>query len=140
MTENKQDIEETLAFSPQFNEQGLIPCITTSAHSEKVLMFAWMNEEALQKTLETGEAHYWSRSRNELWHKGATSGFTQKVVEMRIDCDQDCLWLHVEVAGADTGKDETACHTGRNSCFYRILRSEKDAKEIQLEFIDENKS
>jgi len=79
-------------------------------------MFAWMNAEALAKTLETGEAHYWSRSRGELWHKGATSGQVQTVVEARIDCDQDCVWLKVRPGG-----DGGACHTGARSCFYRVI-------------------
>jgi phosphoribosyl-AMP cyclohydrolase len=113
-----KDIAETLEFTPKYNENGLIPCITTSARDGSVLMFAWMNREALAKTIETGEVHYWSRSRNELWHKGKTSGQVQKVIEMRTDCDQDCLLMKVE-----TPEPETACHTGRRSCFYRVVKS-----------------
>lgn len=109
-------IEENTNFTPHFDAQGLIPCITTSVKTGKVLMFAWMNEEALRLSLKTGEAHYWSRSRNELWHKGATSGHTQKITTIRTDCDQDCIWISVEVVG-----EETACHTGRESCFYREI-------------------
>ena len=94
---SNKDLEEGTKFQPQFNADGLIPCITTSAKTGKVLMFAWMNEEALSKTIDTGEVHYWSRSRQELWHKGATSGNIQKVIEMRTDCGQDCILINVEV-------------------------------------------
>ncbi len=117
----KSGKDETLDFTPFFNDQGLIPCIVTAPEGE-VLMFAWMNREALDLTLSTNEAHYWSRSRQELWHKGATSGETQKVTEMRVDCDQDCLWITVEMQGAK----QAACHTGRRSCFYRVVG--KDGK------------
>ena len=127
-------IEENTDFIPRFDAQGLIPCITTSATTGAVLMFAWMNREALERTLETGEAHYWSRSRNALWHKGATSGFVQKVQSLRTDCDQDCLWMSVEVEGG-----ETACHTGRSSCFYREVPLKGDAKTPQLRFIEPKK-
>ncbi len=121
------DCEEGLFFSPQFNEKGLIPCVTTCVKSGDVLMFAFMNEEALHKSIETGEAHYWSRSRNSLWHKGATSGHTQRIVEMRTDCDQDCIWITVESKGG-------ACHTGRRSCFYRAVRSSSE-----LDYVDADK-
>ena len=96
----------------QFDERGLIPAVVQDIHTHQVLMVAYMNEEALRRTLETGEAHFWSRSRGELWHKGATSGNIQKVVEIRVDCDADTLLLLVEPAGP-------ACHTGNTSCFYR---------------------
>ncbi|NPA92411.1 MAG: phosphoribosyl-AMP cyclohydrolase [Chloroflexi bacterium] len=96
----------------QFDARGLIPAVVQDVHTYQVLMVAYMNEEALQRTLETGEAHFWSRSRQELWHKGATSGNVQKVVEIRVDCDADTLLLLVEPAGP-------ACHTGNISCFYR---------------------
>lgn len=98
----------------KFDDQGLIPAVVQDAATLQVLMVAWMNAEALQKTLETGEAHFWSRSRRQLWHKGATSGNIQKVREMRIDCDQDTLLLLVDPAGP-------ACHTGEQTCFYRRL-------------------
>lgn len=114
---DKKALEESTAFTPRFNEDGLIPCITTSAKTGKVLMFAWMNEEALNKTIKTREIHYWSRSRGELWHKGATSGTVQKVIEMRTDCDQDCILISAEVQN----EKEIACHTGRESCFYRTI-------------------
>ncbi len=126
MSDNsKKELEEGTAFTPRFDKDGLIPCITTSAGSGEVLMFAWMNREALEKSLETGEAWYWSRSRNALWHKGTTSGFTQKIISMKTDCDQDCIWIGVEVSGP-----EAACHTGRQSCFYRSVELGKKATKL----------
>jgi phosphoribosyl-AMP cyclohydrolase len=104
--------EEGLAFRPKFDASGLVTCVATDAATGDVLMVAHMNEEALRKTIESGEAWYFSRSRNALWRKGETSGQTQRVLEMRMDCDQDAVWLRVEQVGA-------ACHTGRLSCFYR---------------------
>ncbi len=124
---DKKALEENLNFTPKFNNDGLIPCIASCKESGEVLMFAYMNEEALHKTIETGEAHYWSRSRKELWHKGATSGHVQYVTEMRTDCDQDCIWIKVKT-------DVGSCHTGRKSCFYRAVVT-KD----QLEFTDADK-
>ena len=97
----------------QFNEAGLVPAIAQQHDTREVLMLAWMNAEALRETLATGQVTYWSRSRRELWRKGATSGHTQKLVELRYDCDADALLLLVEQTGA-------ACHTGERSCFYRI--------------------
>jgi len=113
---NQADIEEGTAFAPKFDADGLIPVVTTSAKTGEVLMLAYMNEEALARTIETGEAHYWSRSRGGLWRKGEVSGNTQRVVELRTDCDQDAIWLKVETAGTDA-----CCHTGRRTCFYRAL-------------------
>jgi len=104
--------EEGLALSPKYDASGLVTCVATDAGSGDVLMVAHMNEEALRKTIASGEAWYFSRSRNALWRKGETSGQTQRVVEMRMDCDQDAVWLRVEQQGG-------ACHTGRRSCFYR---------------------
>ncbi len=121
------NIEETLEFTPKFDDKGLIPCICTCEDTGEVLMFAFMNKESLAKTLETGEAHYYSRSRQELWHKGATSGQIQKIVEMRTDCDQDCIWIKV--------KQTPACHTGRNSCFYRVIKME-DNSRINMQFAE----
>ena len=112
----KTELEEGTALTPRFGPDGLVTCVTTDAGSGEVLMVAHMNAEALALTLESGEAWYWSRSRAELWHKGATSGQVQTVVEMRVDCDQDALWLKVRVAG-----DGGCCHTGRRSCFYRAV-------------------
>lgn len=120
--EDKAEREEGSTFAPQFDAHGLLPVIVTSAETGEVLMFAYMNEEALLRSIETGEAHYWSRSRNALWRKGATSGNTQRIVEMRTDCDQDALWLKVAMAGSGA-----CCHTGRVSCFYRSVPFGKDA-------------
>jgi phosphoribosyl-AMP cyclohydrolase len=112
----KVDVEEGVVFTPKFDAHGLIVCITVEASTRDVLMVAYMNQLALEKTIETGFAHYWSRSRRELWRKGDTSGQTQRVLSLRVDCDQDALLLEVEVGG-----DGKACHTGRKSCFYRAL-------------------
>jgi phosphoribosyl-AMP cyclohydrolase len=111
---DKKALEEGAAFSPRFDANGLITAVVTDAGDNALLMVAHMNAEALALTLETGIAHYWSRSRNSLWKKGETSGNFQHVVELRTDCDQDAVWLSVKVAG-----DGATCHTGRRSCFYR---------------------
>ena len=113
---SKEALEHGEALAPRFDANGLIAAVTTHADTGEVLMLAWMNAEALSRTLETGEAHYFSRSRGELWHKGATSGQIQQVVEARIDCDQDAVWLKVLPQG-----DGGACHTGARSCFYRAI-------------------
>ncbi|MBL8770017.1 MAG: phosphoribosyl-AMP cyclohydrolase [Phenylobacterium sp.] len=113
---SKDALEQGEVLSPRFDAAGLIAAVTTHAETGEVLMLAWMNDEALQKTIATGEAHYWSRSRGELWHKGATSGQVQLVDELRIDCDQDAVWLKVRPQG-----DGGACHTGARSCFYRVV-------------------
>ncbi|MCC6598891.1 MAG: phosphoribosyl-AMP cyclohydrolase [Alphaproteobacteria bacterium] len=136
--ENNQKIEETLDFLPKFDENGLIPCITTSVKTGKPLMFAYMNAQSLQKSIETGEAYYWSRSRNQLWHKGASSGLTQKIIEMRTDCDQDCLWISVETGTPDHVQGrEASCHTGRESCFYRKINIGQDPKTVKMQRIDD---
>jgi phosphoribosyl-AMP cyclohydrolase len=109
------EIENGLAFMPKFDGDGLIAAVVTDAATGEVLMLAHMNVEALRKTIETGEAWYFSRSRQKLWRKGESSGHIQRVIELRTDCDQDALWLKVEQHGAG------ACHTGRRSCFYRVL-------------------
>lgn len=118
-------VEESSVLTPKFNENGLIPAIATDASSGTVLMLAWMNLEALEKTIETGQAWYWSRSRRRLWHKGATSGQVQHVEELRVDCDQDTVWLRVRVAG-----DGGCCHTGRASCFYRQVVKGPDGPRL----------
>lgn len=122
---DKEALEEGALFTPRFDADGLIACITTDSHDGTVLMFAFMNAEALRLTLETGIAHYWSRSRQSLWRKGDTSGQTQKVTEIRTDCDQDVLLMKVEPGG-----DGGACHTGRRSCFYRRLVSDRDGTTL----------
>jgi phosphoribosyl-AMP cyclohydrolase len=111
------EIERGLAFQPRFDADGLMPAIVTDAASGEVLMFAWMNAEAIALTLETRIGHFWSRSRRKLWKKGEESGNLLHVAEVKTDCDQDVLWLRVSVGG-----DGVACHTGARSCFYRSLR------------------
>lgn len=111
---SKAALEEGDAFTPRFDAAGLITAVVSDASDGTLLMVAHMNAEALALSLETGIAHYWSRSRNELWKKGETSGNLQTIVELRTDCDQDAIWLRVEVAGHGA-----TCHTGRRSCFYR---------------------
>jgi len=113
--ESAKEAEEGRALAPKFDADGLVTCVATDAASGDVLMVAHMNAEALARTIETGEAWYYSRSRGALWRKGESSGHTQRVVEMRIDCDQDAVWIRVEQAGPG------ACHTGRRSCFYRAV-------------------
>jgi phosphoribosyl-AMP cyclohydrolase len=112
----KSLVEEGDVFSPRFDSNGLITAVVTDAKDNNVLMLAHMNAEALQLSLTTGIAHYWSRSRKCLWKKGETSGNIQTIVEMRTDCDQDAIWLKVNVLG-----DGLTCHTGRHSCFYRVI-------------------
>ena len=122
---DKKSLEEGAIFTPRFSADGLIVCVTTDARDNAVLMVAYMNDEALRLTIETGVAHYWSRSRNSLWRKGDTSGQVQRVVEMSTDCDQDAILLRVE-AGGDGG----ACHTGRRSCFYRKVEASADGARL----------
>jgi phosphoribosyl-AMP cyclohydrolase len=124
------DREEGLAFQPKFDASGLVTCVATDVATGEVLMVAHMNDEALRKTIESGEAWYFSRSRNTLWRKGETSGHTQRVVEMRMDCDQDAIWIRVEQTGA-------ACHTGRRSCFYRAVTGGEGG--ARLSFVDADK-
>ena len=114
--DDKTELEESDTFAPAFDAHGLLPVILTAAATGEVLMFAYMNDEALARTIETGEAHFWSRSRKALWRKGETSGNVLRVVEIRTDCDQDVLWLKAEMTGAGA-----CCHTGRLSCFYRSV-------------------
>jgi phosphoribosyl-AMP cyclohydrolase len=123
------DLEEGLALTPKFDADGLVTCVAADAGSGEVLMVAHMNAEALAQTIATGQAWYFSRSRGELWKKGETSGHVQRVVEMRIDCDQDAVVIKVEQAGG-------ACHTGRRSCFYRAVPLGK-AGAVTLQFRDE---
>ncbi len=110
-----EQVEEGDDLAPKFDDRGLITVVTTDADSGELLMQGYMNAEALRLSIQTGEAHYWSRSRQVLWHKGATSGFVQKIRELLVDDDQDCIWLRVEVAGG------ASCHVGYRSCFYRSV-------------------
>lgn len=123
-------VEEGLSFRPKFDANGLVTCVATDATTSEVLMVAHMNEEALRRTIASGEAWYYSRSRQALWRKGETSGHVQRVVEMRMDCDQDAVWLRVEQTGA-------ACHTGRHSCFYRKVEAADGG--ARLSFVDADK-
>jgi phosphoribosyl-AMP cyclohydrolase len=123
-----RDVEEGLTLSPKFDAAGLVTCVATDAGSGDVLMVAHMDAEALGKTIATGEAWYYSRSRKALWRKGESSGQTQRVVELRLDCDQDAIWIKVEQTGA-------ACHTGRRSCFYRAVTTGQ-GDTTTLTFVD----
>ena len=131
-----EQVEEGLVLAPKFDNDGLVPCITTDVNSGEVLMLGYMNSEALQQTISTGEAYYWSRSRQCLWHKGATSGLVQEVVEMRIDDDQDAIWLRVRILGSGS-----SCHVGYRSCFYRSVPLGKidNAREIEMKFEEKEK-
>ena len=131
----KELVENGTELKPKFDADGLLPAVATDYATGEVLMLAYMNAEALKKTMELGEAVYWSRSRKEMWHKGATSGLVQKVHEIRIDCDQDAIWLRVEAVGG------ASCHTGFRSCFYRALPVGDAAKEgYALTFMEKEKS
>lgn len=129
-----EQVEEGTDFAPKFGPDGLLPCITTDAQTGEVLMLGWMNADALRLTIETGEAHYFSRARQVLWHKGATSGLTQKVVEARVDDDQDAIWLRVDVTGSGA-----SCHVGYRSCFYRAVPVGPDAGQ-PLTFTEDQKT
>jgi len=130
-----EQVEEGTELAPKFDAQGLIACVTTDAGTGDVLMLGYMNAEALKRTIQTGEAHYWSRSRRTLWHKGATSGLVQQVEELRIDDDQDAVWLRVNVAGS-----AASCHVGYRSCFYRRVPLRCDQpKSLRLEFTETEK-
>ena len=127
---SKAESEEGSVFAPRFDAEGCLPVVVTSAKSGEVLMLAYMNADALARTMETGEAHYWSRSRGRLWRKGEESGNAQRVVEMRTDCDQDAIWLKVESGGSGA-----ACHTGRRTCFYRAVPLGAPGA-VSLSFVD----
>ena len=123
-----EQVEESTELAPKFDEKGLIPVVTTDFSSGEVLMQGYMNEEAFKKTISLGEAVYFSRSRQALWHKGKTSGLIQKIKEIRIDDDQDCVWLRVDVKGG------ASCHVGYRSCFYRSIPINDDKSKVVLKF------
>lgn len=130
-----QSVEEGRALTPKFDADGLVTCVATDAKSGDLLMVAHMNADALAKTIETGEAWYFSRSRQKLWKKGESSGHGQRVTEMRVDCDQDAVWIKVEQGGPG------ACHTGRRSCFYRAVPlGSAPGTSVTLEFRDGEKT
>ena len=129
------EVEEGKFLSPKFDSQGLIPVITTDSKTGEVLMHGYMNSEALKKTIETKEAHYWSRSRKSIWHKGKTSGFIQKVIQIRIDDDQDSVWLSVDIGNG------ASCHVGYKSCFYRSIPLGKidQSEKVEMKFEEKEK-
>jgi len=130
-----KEVEEGKYLSPKFDENGLIPVITTDFKTGDILMHGYMNYESLKKTIETKEAHYWSRSRKKIWRKGQVSGFVQKVKEIRIDDDQDSIWLSVDIGNG------ASCHVGYRSCFYRSipLGKIKNEEELEMEFKEKKK-
>ena len=131
-----EQVEEGFELAPKFDSDGLIPCVTTAVSTGEVLMLGYMNGEALERTIQTGEAHYWSRSRQCLWHKGASSGLVQKVSELRIDDDQDAVWLSVDIEGAGA-----SCHVGYCSCFYRSIELGGEPEEpARLVFTESEKT
>ena len=133
MRKSIEQVEESNEIDPKFDENGLIPVVTTDFSSGEVLMQGFMNEEALKLTIKNGEAVYFSRSRNTIWHKGKTSGLVQKIKEIRIDDDQDCVWLRVEVVGG------ASCHVGYRSCFYRSIPIDNNNSKIILKFEEKEK-
>ena len=129
-----EEVEEGLSLTPKFDEDGLIPCITTDNNTGEVLMVGYMNAESLTKTIENGEAYYFSRSQQKIWHKGSVSGLTQKIVEMKIDDDQDAVWLSVDIGNG------ASCHVGYKSCFYRSIPIKSKVDDnIELIMDDEEK-
>lgn len=128
-----EQVEEGSELAPKFDDNGLIPVVISDYSSNDILMHGYMNQESLKQTIDTGEAHYWSRSRQLLWKKGATSGMTHRVKEILIDDDQDAIWLKVEVEGLGA-----SCHVGYKSCFYRKIIN-KDDSSIRLEFTEKEK-
>jgi len=131
-----EQVEESTSFAPKFDQNGLIPVVTTDFKSGEVLMQGFMNIDSLLMTIELGEAVYYSRSRKQIWHKGKTSGLVQKIKEIRIDDDQDCVWLRVDVEGG------ASCHVGYRSCFYRSIpfgKSSNDSDKIELKFEEKEK-
>ena len=133
--ENVTQVEEGKYLSPKFNKEGLIPVVTIDIKTNEILMHGYMNDEALKRTIETKEAHYWSRSKKKIWHKGEVSGFKQKVIEIRVDDDQDALWIKVDIG------DGGSCHVGYRSCFYRAvpLGKIKNLEKIEMDFKEKKK-
>ena len=133
--DNIKEVEEGKYLSPKFDENGLVPVIATDFQTGDILMHAYMNDEALKKTIETKEVHYWSRSRKKIWRKGQVSGFVQIVKEIRIDDDQDSVWLSVDIGNG------ASCHVGYRSCFYRSIPLGKieNIKELEMEYKEKEK-
>ena len=133
--DNIKEVEEGKYLAPKFDENGLIPVVTTDFKTGDILMHGYMNDEALKKTIETKEAYYWSRSRKKIWHKGQISGFVQTIKEIRIDDDQDSVWLLVDIGNG------ASCHVGYRSCFYRSIPLDniKNVQELEMEFKENKK-
>ena len=131
--DNIKEVEEGKYLSPKFDENGLIPVITTDFQTGDILMHGYMNDDALKKTIESKEAHYWSRSRKKIWRKGQVSGFVQIVKEIKIDDDQDSIWLSVDIGNG------ASCHVGYRSCFYRSIPLGKNKNDVELEFKEKEK-
>ena len=138
--ESVLQVEEGSELAPKFDENGLIPCVTQHAQTKEILMFAYMNTEALEATLQTGLAHYWSRSRQKLWKKGESSGMTQTVERALIDDDQDCVVLEVSLDAPSAGGEEASCHVGYRSCFYRSIELGESSGQRGLAFIENEKA
>ena len=133
--DNIKEVEEGKYLAPKFDENGLIPVVTTDFQTGGILMHGYMNNESFKKTIETKEAYYWSRSKKKIWHKGEISGFIQKIVEIKIDDDQDSIWLSVDIGSG------ASCHVGYKSCFYRNIPLGKieDQKKVEMKFTDKKK-
>ena len=135
-----EQVEESDQLAPKFDDNGCIPCVTVHAETKEILMFAFMNSEALKLSNSTGLAHYWSRSREKLWKKGETSGMFQNIKRILIDDDQDCVVIEVTLTPPSTGGKEASCHVGYRSCFYRAIPVKPDTADVKLEFVEEDKS
>ena len=135
-----EQVEESDQLAPKFDDNGCIPCVTVHAKTKEILMFAFMNSEALKLSISTGLAHYWSRSREKLWKKGETSGMFQNIKRILIDDDQDCVVIEVTLTPPSTGGKEASCHVGYRSCFYRAIPVKPDTADVKLEFVEEDKS
>lgn len=135
-----EQVEESDQLAPKFDDNGCIPCVTVHAETKEILMFAFMNSEALKLSISTGLAHYWSRSREKLWKKGETSGMFQNIKRILIDDDQDCVVIEVTLTPPSTGGKEASCHVGYRSCFYRSIPVKPDTAYVKLEFVEEDKS
>ena len=135
-----EQVEESDQLAPKFDDNGCIPCVTVHAETKEILMFAFMNSEALKLSISTGLAHYWSRSREKLWKKGETSGMFQNIKRILIDDDQDCVVIEVTLTPPSSGGMEASCHVGYRSCFYRAIPVKPDTADVKLEFVEEDKS
>ena len=136
-----EQVEEGDQLAPKFDDNGCIPCITVHAESKEILMFAFMNSEALKLSISTGLAHYWSRSREKLWKTGETSGMLQNIKKILVDDDQDCVVIEVILTPPSSGGKEASCHVGYRSCFYRAIPVKPEfADDIKLEFLEKDKS